>query len=66
MQMSRGEILTLLQMCGKVRIGKLEYLPAWLQECSSKGKTEPYKLIIVQKYIMANTFFEDADVPMTP
>ena len=63
--MSRGELLTLLQMCGKASTGKIVDLPAWLQECSAKEKTEPYRTMIVQEYIMANTFFEDADLPMT-
>ena len=64
-QMSRGDLLTLLQMCGKASTGELADLPAWLRECSSKGTTEPYRIMIVQKYVMANTFFEYAYGPMT-
>ena len=63
--MPRRDILTLIQMYGKSSTGELTDLPAWLQELSAKSTTEPYRMMIVQKYIMANTFFEDADVPMT-
>ena len=63
--MSRRDILTLIQMYGKSSTGELADLPTWLQELSAKRTTEPYRMMIVQKYIMANTFFEDADVPMT-
>ena len=52
-------------MCGKSRTGSLTNPPAWLQECEYKGTTEHYKQTIVQKYIMANSYFEDAYLPMT-
>ena len=64
-QMSQIELLTILQMCGKTITGELADLPAWLQELSFKGTTDPYKLMMVKRYIMANTFFEHADLPMT-
>ena len=63
--MSRGELLTLLQICGKASTGELVDLPVWLQECSARGTTDPYRMIIVQNYIIANTFFEDVYLPMT-
>ena len=63
--MSRGELLTLQQMCDKARTGELADLPAWLQAYPAKGTTYPYIMMIVQKYITSNTFFEDTDVPMT-
>ena len=63
-QMSRGELLTLIQMCGKASTGNLAGLPAWLQECSAEGTTEPYIMMILQRYITTNNFIEDADVPM--
>ena len=40
-------------------------LPAWMQECSTKGTSEHYKSIIIQKFVMLNTFYDDADVPLT-
>ena len=63
--MSKSELLNLLKICGKARTGKLADLPTWLQEFSAKGKTQPYRMMILQNYIMANTLFEDTDVPMT-
>ena len=63
--MSKSELVTLLQMCGKASTGDLTNLHTWLQDCSDKGMTDPYRQMIVQKYIMANTFFDDADVPLT-
>ena len=63
--MSRRDILTLIQMYCKSSTGELADLPAWLQELSAKRTTEPYIMMILQKYIKENTFFEDADVPMT-
>ena len=64
-QISRGELLTLLQMCGKSSIDKLSDLFVWLQLCASKVTTEPYIMMIVLKYIMENTFFEFLDVLMS-
>ena len=63
--MSKSELAALLQMCGKSITGALTDLPAWLQECADKGTTDHYRKTIVQKYIMTNSYFEDADVPMT-
>ena len=52
-------------MCGKASTGEQAVITSWLQELSAKRTTEPYRMMIVQKYIMVNTLFEDADVPMT-
>ena len=51
-------------MCGKSITGALMDIPAWLQECADKVTTDHYRQTIVPKYIMANSYFEDADVPM--
>ena len=53
--MSKNEMATLLQMCRKSSTGTLAYLPAWFQDCADKGTTDPYRQMIVQKYVMANT-----------
>ena len=63
--MSKIELATLLQMSGKSSTWALMDLPTWLQDCSHKGRTDPYRQMIVQKYIIANTYFDDADVPLT-
>ena len=62
---SAGELAALLRMCGKASTGKFQDLPGWLQECNDKGNSESYKHILVQKFIMANSFFDDAEVPLT-
>ena len=64
-QTSKSEMAALLRMCGKSITGALTNLPAWLQECADKCNTYHYRQMIVQKYIMENSYFEDADVPMT-
>ena len=53
--MTKNEMATLLQMCRKSSTGTLAYLPAWFQDCADKGTTDPYRQMIVQKYVMANT-----------
>ena len=63
--MLKSKLAALLKMCGKSITGALTDLPAWLQECKYKGTTDHYRQMIVQKYIMANSYFEDAYVPMT-
>ena len=63
--MSKSELSTLLHMCGKLSTGALMDLPTWLQDCLDKGTMDMYRQMIVQKYIMANTYFDDADVPLT-
>ena len=52
-------------MCGTSSTGTLADLPAWLQDCTDKGMTDPYRHMIIQKYVMANMYFDDADVPLT-
>ena len=32
---------------------------------ADKGMTDPYRHMIIQKYVTANTYFDDADVPLT-
>ena len=63
--MSKSEMATLLQMCIKYSTGTLADVPTWFQDCSNKGTTDPYRQMIVQKYIMANTYFDDSDIPLT-
>ena len=52
-------------MCSKVNTGDIMDIPAWMQECATKGTSKHYKSIIIQKYVMSNTFYDDADVPLT-
>ena len=40
-------------------------IPAWMQECATKGTSEHYKSIIIQKFVMQNTFYDESDVPLT-
>ena len=60
--MSRSELNTTLQMCGKSSTGNMVELPAWMQECATKGTSEHYKSIIIHKFLMLNTFYDDTDV----
>ena len=62
--MSRGELLTLLQMCVNSSTVGLADLPTWLQEYSAKGTTDSYLMMIAQNNIITSIFVEDADVPM--
>ena len=55
----------ILQMCGKASTGDMMDLPAWMQECTTKGTSKHYKSIIIHKFLMLNTFYDDADVPLT-
>ena len=52
-------------MCGKASTGDMTDLPAWTQECATKGTSKHYKSIIIQKFLISNTFYDDADVPLT-
>ena len=63
--MPKSELDTTLKMCGKSSTGSMVDLPAWIQECATKGTSEHYKLIIIQKFVMSNTLYDDADVPLT-
>ena len=63
--MSKSEMATLLQMCGKSSTGTLADLPMWFQDCADKGTTDPYQQRIVHKYIKANTYMDDADILLT-
>uniref|UniRef100_A0A7S2R2L1 Uncharacterized protein n=1 Tax=Eucampia antarctica TaxID=49252 RepID=A0A7S2R2L1_9STRA len=63
--MSKSELITLLLMCDNPTTGTFSGLPLWLQDCADKGTTDHYRLTIVQKYVMANVYYDDADVPMT-
>ena len=56
---------TLLQICGNSSTVTLADLPAWFQDCADKGTTDPYRQMIVQRYVMENTYFDDADVLLT-
>ena len=62
---AKGELATMLRMCGRASTGTTQDLPGWLQECNDKGITDSYRYIIVQKHIMSNTYFDEAEVPLT-
>ena len=64
-KLSKGELQSLLRMCGKASTGTVQDLPQWVQECTDKGNSDAYKHTIVQKYVMATVYYEDADVPLT-
>ena len=63
--MSAAELETLCVMCGEPRSGTLDTLPGMYAECAAKGASESFKLLVIQKWIMAHTYYEDADVPLT-
>ena len=63
--MSKNELAVNLQICGQAITGEVTNLPSWIQYCAAKGTSEHYKLTMIQKYIMANAFYDDADVPLT-
>mmetsp|Transcript_15051 Transcript_15051/g.17305 ORF Transcript_15051/g.17305 Transcript_15051/m.17305 type:complete len:184 (+) Transcript_15051:254-805(+) len=63
--MSKSELAKLLQMCSKSSTVELTNLPKWLQDCLEKGMTDPYRQMIIPKFIMANTYFDASDVPLT-
>ena len=63
--MSRSELNNTLQICWKASTGDMMDLPAWMQESATKGTSEHYKSIIIQKYGMSNTFYDDANVCFT-
>ena len=50
-------------MCGNPRDGDPLLLPDWVAEVQ-KG-SESYKLTVIMKHIMKNSYFDDADVPIT-
>ena len=63
--MSKSELDMTLKMCGKAITGNIVDLPSWMQECATKGTSEHYKTIIIQKFVMSNILYDDADVPLT-
>ena len=63
--MSAGELQTLLRMCGEDVNGTLDELPTWVRECADKGNSEAFKIMLLQKHIMATEYYDDAEVPLT-
>ena len=55
----------MLIMCGKASNGGVQDLPEWLQKSLDKGNSDAFKFMLVQKFIMNNVYFDDADVPLT-
>ena len=64
MGMSDNELEEMLAMCGKTRDADPMLLPDWIQECAKKG-SENYKLTVIMKHIMQNSYYDDAEVPIT-
>ena len=63
--MLAGELTTLLQMCGRPNVGTIEDLPSWFKEFSEKSNSDSYKTMILQKHIMATTYYDNDKVPLT-
>ena len=63
--MSNSELNNRLQLCGKSTTDDSADLPFWMQDCAAKETSDPYKITIIQKAIMENIYYEDADVPLT-
>ena len=55
---------TTLQMCGKLSTGDMMDLPECMQEYSTKSTSKHYKSSIIHKFVMTNTFYDDANVPL--
>ena len=64
MGMSENELEDILSMCGKARDSDPALLPNWIQECAKKG-SENYKLTVIMKQIMNQSYYDDAEVPIT-
>lgn len=62
--MSEHEFGDLMLMCGNPADGDALLLPEWVTECAKKG-SESYRLTTIMKHIMKNTFYDDAEVPIT-
>ena len=45
--MSKSDLKNTLQMCGKSATGDSADLPLWMQDCASKGTSNPYKITII-------------------
>ena len=63
--MYRIKLNNILQILDKANTGDMIDLPAWMQECATKGTIKHYKSIIIQKFLMSNTFYDDANIPLT-
>ena len=63
--LSQQEAEATLVMCGLTTTASPTLLPEWIKNCAAKGMTDQYKLTLIRKHIMANTIFEDAEVPLT-
>ena len=59
--MSKKETCAMLQMCQKLEAGATADLPAWLQEITERGTSKPCKLTIIQKWVMNNNYYYNAD-----
>jgi len=63
--MSEQELeVTTLQCTGRAGAPQ-ESLPAWFASIAAKGMGESFKLQIIRKHLIANEFYEDAEVPLT-
>ena len=63
--MSSGELTSLLCMCGVDENGTIDELPQWMRDCADKGNTEAFKTMQLQKHVMATTYYDDVNVPLT-
>lgn len=65
MNMSNQEFTTTLVMCGARPDALPAVLPEWFRLCSEKGMTDSFRYTIINKHIMENFRYEDAEVPLT-
>ena len=63
--MSASELEVTLQMCGLPPDGDITMLPRWFQDCAARGTSEQYQLTIIRKWMMGESYYDDADVPLT-
>ncbi len=65
LNMSEREQNQLCTMCGLVDGSDIDLLPIWIRECAAKGMTDTYRQNVIRAHIMENSFYEDAEVPLT-
>ena len=63
--MAPKELEDTLVMCGQASAATTRDLPGWFQDCMVKHTTDQYRQTIIRKWVTNNTFYDDAEVPLT-
>ena len=59
------ELEDTLVMCGQASSATTKDLPGWFKDCMVKHTTDQYRQTIIRKWVTNNTFYDDAEVPLT-